>query len=747
MRLNKHSEQQPHLFQRLFLFNIILVVLVTFMPVIIYYQYFSKALTEQLENINKQTVMQFRSSIDEQFLKDSIKMIQTSFFDSTEYDTLNKPMTSSIRHDSTAIRNVVNKLDSLQSNLQNVRSIDVYYKNDNVLFYDSRFCFLSEDTCSIGSRQGWLEDFQQSQGQVSWLPPSPYSYAGMPAEPVITYVRSIPYFAPPENRKAIVAVNLSASALDTALQQLKNPADGLIMIVDEHGSVIASNRPQYQIKELQPDENDWLDRVLSNQGQGQGDNKGIFNDKIAGNSTMVSYLKSDYNNWRYVSLVNKDLFYKKATDLRNRLVMIVILFLAIGLLISYVLTKRAHKPIRNVIGSYSTQIIDLNQKVEINKPVIRHNYIRSLLYEEASHHALSLASDYMQMDSNWTRFCTFVLQTPKQELFENEQAFSFRLIALLESIKEPGYQIWAIKDYGNQVQGIIFLDEKSEMSTVTQPIIEMVGLIYENDYKIALGGTYPLGEHTISVSFREAVEALKYFYLYPDEKMLSYDKLAIAVRQRSGSSNSTIDELEVCIRACDERKAVLLIRKLSDEMRSGSFTVEHCKTHYSDLINSLRKVVESIGFNSASLFSCDIREQFKELDNIGEAAEWTTGLIQKAIEAIENRKQSLDYNIEIKIKNYINEHLYNDISLDRVADEMNISANYLGKLFKKSSGINFTEYLTECRLSEAAKLLKETKLSVNEIANKLGYSSTNHFIRIFKEKYGDIPKKYQLLCK
>ncbi|GLX66956.1 AraC family transcriptional regulator [Paenibacillus glycanilyticus] len=745
MKLNKHGKQQPHFFQQLFLFNIILVVLVTFMPVVIYYQYFSKALNEQLENINKQTVMQFRSSIDDQFLKDSIKMIQTSFVDSTEYDTLNKPMMSSIRHDSTAIRNVVNKLDNLQSNLPNVRSIDVYYKTDNVLFYDSRFCFLSEDTCSIGSRKGWLEQFQHSQGQVSWMPPSPYSYAGTPDEPVITYVRSIPYFAPPEKRKAIVAVNISAAALDAALQQLKDPADGQIMIVDEIGRIIASNHPHDQINELKHGENDWLDKILLNQEQGS--NESIFNDKIAGNSTMVSYLKSDYNNWHYVSMVNKDLFYKQATELRNRLFMMVIVFLAVGLLISYVLAKRVHKPIRSVIGSYSNQILDLNQKVQVNKPVIRHNYIRSLLHEESSKPALSLESDYLQVNSNWSLFYTFVLQTPKQELFENEQACSFRLIAMLESMNEPGYQIWAIKDYGNQVQGIVFLDEVTEAATVTRHITEMIGLIYGNDYRMALGYTYPLGDYTISISYREAVEALEYAYLYPDDKVLSYHTLKISDRQRSGGSVSLTDELEVSIRACDENKAIQLIRKLADEMRSGAFTVEYCKTHFSDVIASMRKVVESIGFSSTALFGCDIREKFKELDHIGEAADWAISLIRKAVSAIENRKQSFDYNIEIKIKNYINEHLYDDISLERVADDMNISANYLGKLFKKSTGINFTEYLTECRLSEAAKLLKETKLPVNEIASKLGYSSTNHFIRIFKEKYGDTPKKYQLLYK
>lgn len=58
-------------------------------------------------------------------------------------------------------------------------------------------------------------------------------------------------------------------------------------------------------------------------------------------------------------------------------------------------------------------------------------------------------------------------------------------------------------------------------------------------------------------------------------------------------------------------------------------------------------------------------------------------------------------------------------------------------------GINFSEYMLNKKMVCAEKLLLESRLTVNEIAQKLGYSSIQHFIKIFTEKYVLTPKEYQ----
>jgi YesN/AraC family two-component response regulator len=73
-----------------------------------------------------------------------------------------------------------------------------------------------------------------------------------------------------------------------------------------------------------------------------------------------------------------------------------------------------------------------------------------------------------------------------------------------------------------------------------------------------------------------------------------------------------------------------------------------------------------------------------------------------------------------------------ELCLDSVADQMNISKGYLSQFFKEQTGVNFSDYLEELRMIHAKELLANTHLPVYEIAQQVGYSSSNTFCRAFK---------------
>lgn len=92
-----------------------------------------------------------------------------------------------------------------------------------------------------------------------------------------------------------------------------------------------------------------------------------------------------------------------------------------------------------------------------------------------------------------------------------------------------------------------------------------------------------------------------------------------------------------------------------------------------------------------------------------------------------------------KIKKYINEN-YNDpqLSLSLVGEEFCITEVYLSKLFKQTTGENFSKYIEGIRM-ERAKELMEQKKKVSEIAVLVGYNSPQVFRRAWKRYYGDTP--------
>lgn len=96
-----------------------------------------------------------------------------------------------------------------------------------------------------------------------------------------------------------------------------------------------------------------------------------------------------------------------------------------------------------------------------------------------------------------------------------------------------------------------------------------------------------------------------------------------------------------------------------------------------------------------------------------------------------------------KAKEYIRENQAEDLSLGQVAKAVNTSTFYFCKMFKKVTGINFTDYLSRVRIEKAKNLLLNPNLRVSEIAFEVGFQSLTHFNRVFKKIVGHSPTEYR----
>lgn len=92
---------------------------------------------------------------------------------------------------------------------------------------------------------------------------------------------------------------------------------------------------------------------------------------------------------------------------------------------------------------------------------------------------------------------------------------------------------------------------------------------------------------------------------------------------------------------------------------------------------------------------------------------------------------------------YIKEHFKEDISLKKVAEEIHISSYYLSRLFKQELKKNFIDYITEIRMKQALKLLKEKEYLIKELSESVGYSNPTYFCKVFKSYTGKTIGEYK----
>lgn len=86
------------------------------------------------------------------------------------------------------------------------------------------------------------------------------------------------------------------------------------------------------------------------------------------------------------------------------------------------------------------------------------------------------------------------------------------------------------------------------------------------------------------------------------------------------------------------------------------------------------------------------------------------------------------------------------ISVEALAEEMNVSASYLSRKFKEATGSTFLELLSRQRIAAAAQLLKDDRYRVYEVAEKAGFKDYKNFCLVFKRYMCKTPKEYRNEC-
>ncbi len=203
-------------------------------------------------------------------------------------------------------------------------------------------------------------------------------------------------------------------------------------------------------------------------------------------------------------------------------------------------------------------------------------------------------------------------------------------------------------------------------------------------------------------------------------------------------------------------------RKLTDLILTGSNTIieeaantieEQFKLTDQDLFKTglmLEKMLFNINEEISKVFPFLGTFETLNFDNacanavsIEDISEKFLNCINKILEIFKKYDLYQPDSIVKKICQYIMTHVEEDIKLDDIANELGISQNYTGRLFKQKTGTNFSEYVTKIKM-EYAKHLLETSIYKNyEISEKLGYSDPDYFCRLFKNYTGSTPMKFR----
>lgn len=180
------------------------------------------------------------------------------------------------------------------------------------------------------------------------------------------------------------------------------------------------------------------------------------------------------------------------------------------------------------------------------------------------------------------------------------------------------------------------------------------------------------------------------------------------------------------------------IRSFIFDARKNLADVVQVKAETVKYFYTLKECVLNYCGEEKEFFTAKDYTSIDAFDSAAMLEEWLLSLIKEAEESLPGIKDQMH-----GIEEYIKAHYQEELGLERVSAAFHMSMPYFCQYFKKHMGVNFVSYLNGFRIQKAKELLSDPSLSTEQVAEAIGISNPNYFVRLFKKLTGTTVGAYR----
>lgn len=283
------------------------------------------------------------------------------------------------------------------------------------------------------------------------------------------------------------------------------------------------------------------------------------------------------------------------------------------------------------------------------------------------------------------------------------------------------------------------------------------------DYHIIMGvSATHTNYHHIRAAYQESIHALSInneMIILPQEQE---DKDALMAQKaqdcRFYLASTTVlgndynqhyeEEIQAAVKAVDKKQCYEITDAFSRYLSQSQAGSEAQLVYILRFVNTILLTAVEAEIDLSELYPDGMKKMYRELlevtehDRVRRYIKWKfiDPVIKKRTEYLESHSYSIIEEIEKLIA-----ERHGNLSLTECADILDVHQTYIWKVLKMERGKSFSDYIEEYKLSEAKRLLLESDMTVAEIAEQLGYTNAQNFIRFFSKSTGVTPGKFRKL--
>lgn len=545
-----------------------------------------------------------------------------------------------------------------------------------------------------------------------------------------------------------IVMLLDTNRLDLLIEDYEKIQQANVYITNQEGDLLLEDRlpvDSYQ-KHL-----DW---VLNKQ-----ESKGHQEVKIGWEDYMTIRETSKEVDFNYHVLIPKRVFAYQTRHILTLLSIMIVIFVSL-LWVGLVLIRKNYTNIIGIIKKFNMNkpneivysevgcienILDtLQTNIHDQEEIVVENIIRRALngiVGEDIDRYFKYCSD--TLFSN--HFVVGVIEPlGKEDINGKEKQFDeFVLHNVISEILKGYAKIYVIT-FNNSYAVVIDLGQEVEEEGMDY-LLDALGrskkfLAEHMDFKctLSVSGIYT-GIKRLYLAYQEAKRGIEYKIILGSKKIIYCTEL-----YEQGESYHYSMEMELqlinYIKSGELHRALVTIDYLFEiNFAENSLSIESTKCFIIDLYSTLVKIAKEINVTIALMPS----ELLKQIGTIEEMKVIIEDVVQMMCEVAEQKKNIATGAKGNQIIEYIHEH-YTDINLNvaSIAETFGFNSSYLSRLFKEQTGGNLLTYINRYRIQKVKELLTETDLTLNEIAERVGFINSIAIIRTFKKYEGMTPIQY-----
>jgi len=394
-----------------------------------------------------------------------------------------------------------------------------------------------------------------------------------------------------------------------------------------------------------------------------------------------------------------------------------------------------------------------------NLNVLRQNFLRTLIHrKESAQLDLDLENrpEWSGLDLDFSDYRCLVIELydsrrGRQEDEDGGRLFNLSFTSIVDDILNEQFAAYSFEIGEHRMASIISGSRKNASGRLAdlQPmfhetlerVLRMLREYFDIDAVVGVSGGL-CGLKRLSAGYRMCLAAVRHSFYAGLNQVIYFDN--IGGEQEDRVDPAVIHQWKerlltsVELRDIEAAGEVLgdVIRLLETRRLPRERTLDLCYELTYLLINKTDESVFGALVEEGETVFAKI-QRFRTLPDI---TDWFSALRKALSDYWGEDRGGHARHIVRKAEQVIRERYREHITLKDLAEELYISPGYLSNVFRKVTGTTVTDYINDVRIRQAQKLLNEGKYKVYEIAEMVGFSSSNYFIRVYKAKTGVTPR-------